>query len=55
MVSLISSGDNRGVSTIRHAKNQLDKTLVMHKGNQFFLIDNKNLEKISFKAILCQG
>ena len=30
-----------------HAKNKLDKVQVMYKGNQFFLIDNINIEKIS--------
>ena len=38
-----------------HAKNKLDKVQVMYKGNQFFLIDNINIdiEAGEFIGIMC--
>jgi len=46
MVSLVSPRDNLSMAQY-HPRNPLDKSIVMHKGNQFFLIGNKKLEKIS--------
>lgn len=44
MVSLVSPRDNLSMAQY-HPRNPLDKSIVMHKGNQFFLIGNKKLEK----------